>query len=108
VVRDAIASQVERALLPGWASAVADDVPQSFSTFVKQLSVAPIPEREDRIPVYCVQVTTDLVERDLLRQKRELLGVLQRMDRESDPARYVQTQRDLMRIEAERRALRDD
>jgi DNA primase len=108
VVRDAIASQVERALLPGWASAVADDVPQSFSTFVKQLSVAPIPEREDRIPVYCVQVTTDLVERDLLRQKRELLGVLQRMDRESDPGRYVQTQRDLMRIEAERRALRVD
>jgi DNA primase len=108
VVRDAIASQVERALLPGWASAVADEVPQSFSTFVKQLSVAPIPEREERIPVYCVQVTTDLVERDLLRQKRELLGVLQRMDRESDPARYVQTQRDLMRIEGERRALRDD
>ena len=108
VVRDAIASLVERALLPGWASAVADEVPQSFSTFVKQLSVAPIPEREDRIPVYCVQVTTDLVERDLLRQKRDLLGVLQRMDRESDPARYVQTQRDLMRIEAERRALRED
>jgi DNA primase len=108
VVRDAIASQVERALLPGWASAVADEVPQLFSTFVKQLSVAPIPEREDRIQVYCVQVTTDLVERDLLRQKRELLGVLQRMDQASDPARYVQTQRDLMRIEEERRALRKD
>ncbi|EAR25397.1 DNA primase [marine actinobacterium PHSC20C1] len=108
VVRDAIASQVDRALQPGWASVVAEEVPQSFATFVKQLSVAPIPEREDRIPVYCVQVTTDLVERDLLRQKRELLGVLQRMDRESDPARYVQTQRDLMRIEAERRALRED
>ncbi len=106
-MRDAVASLVERALLPGWASAVADEVPQSFSTFVKQLSVAPIPEREERIPVYCVQVTTDLVERDLLRQKRELLGVLQRMDREADPARYVQTQRDLMRIEGERRALRE-
>ncbi len=108
VVRDAIASQVDRALQPGWASVVAEEVPSSFSTFVKQLSVAPIPEREERIPVYCVQVATDLVERDLLRQKRELLGVLQRMDRESDPARYVQTQRDLMRIEAERRALRED
>lgn len=108
VVRDAIASQVERAQLPGWASAIADEVPQSFSTFVKQLSVAPIPEREERIPIYCVQVTTDLVERDLLRQKRELLGVLQRMDRESDPERYVQTQRDLMRIESERRALREE
>jgi len=108
VVRDAIASQVDRALQPGWASVIAEEVPSSFSTFVKQLSVAPIPEREERIPVYCVQVATDLVERDLLRQKRELLGVLQRMDRESDPARYVQTQRDLMRIEAERRALRED
>jgi len=108
VVRDAIASQVDRALQPGWASVIAEEVPSSFSTFVKQLSVAPIPEREERIPVYCVQVATDLVERDLLRQKRELLGVLQRMDRESDPARYVQTQRDLMRIEAERRALREE
>jgi len=108
VVRDAIASQMERAQLPGWASVVANEVPQSFSTFVKQLSVAPIPEREERIAVYCVQVTTDLIERDFLRQKRELLGVLQRMDRESDPERYVQTQRDLMRIEAERRALRED
>tara|TARA_R110002020_G_scaffold475834_1_gene712918 strand:- start:280646 stop:282571 length:1926 start_codon:yes stop_codon:yes gene_type:complete len=108
VVRDAIASLADRALDPGWASAVADEVPSSFSTFVKQLSVAPIPEREERIAVYCVQVTTDLIERDFLRQKRELLGVLQRMDRESDPERYVQTQRDLMRIEAERRALRDD
>ncbi|MGJ8721445.1 MAG: DNA primase [Salinibacterium amurskyense] len=108
VVRDAIASLVDRALEPGWVSAVADEVPSSFSTFVKQLSVAPIPEREERIAVYCVQVTTDLIERDFLRQKRELLGVLQRMDRESDPERYVQTQRDLMRIEADRRALREE
>ena len=108
VVRDAIASLVDRALEPGWVSAVADEVPSSFSTFVKQLGVAPIPEREERIAVYCVQVTTDLIERDLLRQKRELLGVLQRMDREADPARYAQTQRDLMAIESDRRTLRGD
>jgi len=75
---------------------------------VKQLSVAPIPEREERLAAYCVQVTTDLIERDFLRQKRELLGVLQRMDREADPERYVQTQRDLVRIEADRRALREE
>ncbi|MCU1578336.1 MAG: primase [Rhodoglobus sp.] len=108
VVRDAIATSLDRWNSPGWLSAVADEVPVTFSTLVKQLGVAPIPEREDRIAVYCRSVTADIVDRDLLRQKRDLLGAMQRLDAASEPEKYAQVQRDLVRVETERRALRTD
>jgi DNA primase len=108
VVRDAIATSLDRWNRPGWLSAVADEVPPTFSTLVKQLGVAPIPEREDRIAVYCRSVTADIVDRDLLRQKRDLLGAMQRLDAASEPEKYAQVQRDLVRVETERRALRTD
>ena len=110
VVRDAIATTVESdsAVSADWLSRVAEDVPPPFSTLVKQLGVAPIPEREELIATYCRGVTTSLIDRDLLRQKRDLLGAMQRIDAASDPERYGQVQRDLVRIESERRALRDE
>ncbi|CAN5374408.1 DNA primase [soil metagenome] len=108
VVRDAIASTLERWNQPAWLSIVADEVPPSFATLVKQLGVAPIPEREDRIAVYCKSVTADIVDRDLLRQKRDLLGSMQRLDAAAEPEKYAQVQRDLVRVETERRALRGD
>ena len=107
VVRDGIASSIERWNQPAWLSLVADEVPPSFSTLVKQLGVAPIPEREDRIAAYCRSVTADIVDRDLLRQKRDFLGAMQRLDATSEPEKYAQVQRDLVRVESERRALRD-
>jgi DNA primase len=108
VVRDAIATSLDHWDEPGWLSSVADEVPATFSTLVKQLGVAPIPEREDRIAVYCRSVTADIVDRDLLRQKRDLLGGMQRLDAASEPEKYAQVQRDLVRVETERRALRND
>ena len=108
VVRDAIATSLDNWDKPGWLIAVADEVPPTFSTLVKQLGVAPIPEREDRIAVYCRSVTADIVDRDLLRQKRDLLGTMQRLDAASEPEKYGQVQRDLVRVETERRALRTD
>jgi DNA primase len=53
-------------------------------------------------------VSAALVDRDLLRQKRDLLGTMQRIDSVAEPERYAQVQRDLVRVEAERRALRDE
>ncbi len=112
VVRDAIATTVGVASDPAasadWLSRVAGEVPPPFATLVKQLGVAPIPEREELIATYCRGVTTSLIDRDLLRQKRDLLGAMQRIDAASDPERYGQVQRDLVRIESERRALRDE
>jgi DNA primase len=86
---------------------IAAEVPQRFETLVKQLAVAPIPAREDLVASYCVSIVVSLVDRDLLRQKKDFLGALQRMDQATDPDRFAQLQRALMGIENERRALRD-
>ena len=108
VVRDAIATSIEHVASPDWLSRVAAEVPAPFETLVKQLGVAPIPERAELIGVYCRGVSAALVDRDLLRQKRDLLGTMQRIDSVAQPERYAQVQRDLVRVEAERRALRDE
>jgi len=51
-------------------------------------------------------ITTVLIEKDLLRQKADLLGRLQRADA-SNREVYVAIQRELVRVEAERRNLRE-
>jgi DNA primase len=106
VVRDAIAASLEAFGTSEWLAQVADEVPASFRTLVQQLAVAPIPAREDKIGVYCQGVTIDLIDRDLLRKKAELLGALQRSDAVTEADRRGQLQHQLMTIETERRALR--
>jgi len=107
VVRDAIATTLDDSHSADWLSRVAAEVPAPYETLVKQLGVAPIPERAEVIGVYCTGVTSALVDRDLLRQKRDLLGTMQRLDVASESEKYAQVQRDLVRVETERRALHD-
>jgi DNA primase len=52
-------------------------------------------------------ITVSLIDRDLLRLKAELLGKLQRTD-PSNREVFSTLQRELVRIEAERRSLRDE
>ncbi|MDO7882158.1 DNA primase [Salinibacterium soli] len=108
VVRDAIATTLDHLESNDWVARVAEEVPAPYSTLVTQLSVAPIPERPELMATYCRGVASALIDRDLLRQKRELLGTMQRTDASADPERYAQVQRDLVRVEAERRALREE
>lgn len=108
VVRDAIATSLAHVDSPDWLTKVAHEVPAPFETLVKQLGVAPIPEREELIGAYCRGVTVALVDRDLLRQKKDLLGALQRADATAEAEKYRELQRELVRVEAERRALRSD
>ncbi|CAN5394073.1 hypothetical protein BH11ACT5_BH11ACT5_25510 [soil metagenome] len=106
VVRDAIAVNLSMALAPDWASRVTSEVPQRFGKLVNELTVAPIPAREDKMAGYCRSIVTDFIDRDLLREKVELMGAMQRLDATADAERYSAVQRDLVRIETERRALR--
>jgi len=93
----------------GWLDRVVAEVPLAYATLVKELGVAPIPEKENRaLSIYCRGVTSGMVDRDLLRQKTELLGALQRTDAAAEPQRYRDLQVELVRIEAERRSLRAD
>ena len=109
VIRDAIASSLDALDSPGWLERIIDEVPAPFSMLVKELGLAPIPEKNGReLAVYCQGIASALVDRDLLRRKAELLGRLQRTDATADQERHRQLQRELVNVEAERRELRAD
>lgn len=108
VVRDGMVSAMSAAETPAWISKVGEEVPRQFSSLVGELAVAPLPERTEReLAVYVRSVAASLVERDLLRVKRELVGALQRTD-PADREAYSALQRRLVETEAERRSLRDE
>jgi DNA primase len=108
VIRDGIASVLASPDPQVRVDRVIAEVPQPFASLVQQLAVAPMPHRsEAELTVYVQGVVSALVDRELLRQKSELLGRLQRTDR-SDVAAYAALQRALVEIETERRSLRAD
>ena len=108
VVRDGIASVLGSPDSRLTVDRVMAEVPQPFVGVVQQLAVAPMPHRnEAELEVYVRGVVSSLVDRELLRQKSELLGRLQRLDR-ADQATFAALQRALVELETERRALRDD
>ncbi|MEF3404929.1 DNA primase [Agromyces sp. CCNWLW203] len=108
VIRDGIASVLASPDPQVRVDRVIAEVPQPFASLVQQLAVAPMPHRnEAELTVYVQGVVSALVDRELLRQKSELLGRLQRTDR-ADTAAYAALQRALVEIETERRALRAD
>ena len=107
-VRDAIATSAQHLESPTWLAIVTEEVPVLYASLVQQLGVAPIPQREEFMAAYCVDVVINLIDRDLLRQKKDLLGALQRLDRETQGDRYGELQRELVRIEADRRTIRSE
>lgn len=114
VVRDAIAASLPNAASTANAAngalldRVIAEVPEPLADLVKQLAVAPLPLAPEReITRYVRDITIALIDRDLLRQKAELLGRLQRTDAAERDV-YATLQRELVRVEAERRNLRDE
>ena len=109
VVRDGVMASMAEFDSADWLTRVIGEVPAPFAMLVKELGLAPLPERENReLTLYCQAVTTDLIARDLLRRKAELLGRSQRTDAAAEPEKYRALQVELVRIEAERRALRSE
>ena len=108
VVRDAVAIHLDAAGTSGWVELVIDEVPDPYRPLVQQLAVAPLPGREDAIEAIARGFAAAIVERDLLREKRELLGALQRITPGDDTERSAQVQRRLMAVEEERRALKGE
>ncbi len=108
VVRDGIASVLASPDPSIRVDRIVEEVPAPFAGVVHQLAVAPVPQRsEAELSAYVTGIVSALVDRELLRQKSELLGRLQRTDR-TDAATYATLQRALVELETERRALRDD
>lgn len=108
VVRDALAANAHRIEDAGWLELIVDEVPAPYATLVRQLGVAPLPERREHLGLYCQGIVTNLVERDLLRRKAELMGALQRAQSEKDHERSSTLQRELVAMEQERRLLRQE
>jgi DNA primase len=108
VVRDAVAASLDEFATPGWIDRIAREVPPSFASMIVELAVAPIPERPDRVAAYCEMVVTDLVDRDLLREKSELVGAMQRASSEGDTVRWSELSRRSVELETIRRRLRKE
>ena len=108
LVRDAMLSVFDKYQDGAWVSRVTAETPEALQPLVGQLSVAPLPESKAQTERYCLGVTATLLDRDLLRQKAELMSTLQRTDATEDAAGYRVVQEQLVTIEAKRRALRDE
>jgi DNA primase len=108
VIRDAVAASLDDFDGPGWTDRIAREVPAPFSSLVRELAMAPIPQKADRLAEYCQQVVADLVDRDILRQKSELVGAMQRATAEGDTSRWSELSRQSVALESERRQLRKE
>ncbi|MGN6126312.1 MAG: toprim domain-containing protein, partial [Humibacter sp.] len=108
VVRDAVAANLDRYGQAGWAERIANDVPPPFADLVRQLSVAPIPARDEAgAMAFAASVVASLLDRELLRRKATALGRLQRAD-PSDRDGYSAIQRELLEIDQQRARLRGE
>jgi DNA primase len=108
VVSNGIAASVVHAADHDWLDRVLAEVPAPLANLVQQLAVAPLPERTEReVTRYVRDITVALIDRELLRLKAELLGRLQRTDAANREV-YSTLQRELVRVEAERRGLREE
>ncbi len=93
----------------GWVEQIRREVPEVLGPLVSELAVSPIPARDaDAMAAYCRDILNRLFELDITHQKAEKLGELQRLDATADPARIQELNRDLMRLEMERRELRSE
>ncbi|TFD86637.1 DNA primase [Cryobacterium serini] len=108
VVRDAIAANLAHFEATDWLDRVVAEVPDTFKNLVQELAMANLPERTEKdVARYVRDITIVLIDKDLLRLKAELLGRLQRADA-ADTEMYRTLQKELVRVEAERRALREE
>jgi DNA primase len=108
VIRDAVASSLEDFEGSGWIDRINREVPEAFRSLVSQLAVAPILSRSDRLIEYCEKVVADLVDRDILREKAELVGAMQRASADGDTDRWTELSRRSVALETERRQLRKE
>lgn len=108
VVRDGVAAVLGSTDPRLRVDRVVAEVPAPFAGVVQQLAVLPVPQRNDtELAAWARGVVSSLIDRELLRQKSELLGRLQRLS-PGDQATFSALQRALVELEQERRALRAD
>ena len=108
VVRDAVAAGLPALGTDKWLDAVIAAAPETHRGLVRELAIAPIPQRNpDMLEAYARGVVVSLLDRDLVSLKQELLARMQRIGNPSDAgSRRIQEQ--LAALEAARRGLREE
>lgn len=90
-----------------WVDAVRDAVPAEVSGVVSELAVRDLPARtEADVDRYCRDIMNRLFALQIVHRKEELLGRLQRLGPQGDPAEFQRLNTELMELESRRRALR--
>ncbi|MCC6376985.1 MAG: DNA primase [Microbacteriaceae bacterium] len=106
LVRNAIGESLEQVESTDWLNSISASAGSEISPLVFELALAPMPQKLGRdLSNYCKAVVVSLIGRGLTAKKNELIGKLQRTERESDPEQFRNIQEQLMGIENERRAL---
>lgn len=112
VVREAVvgAGDLPTAPDPGWAVRVRQAAPEAVVALVTELAVTPLPiaAGASEATRYARAIVASLRDVQVGRTKAALMGQLQRMDRTVDPRRYDQLQVELLDLELQRRALREE
>jgi DNA primase len=110
-VRDAITTQLGALGGAGWLDRLTAELPPTVAPLLEELALAPLPARskgEDDAALgrLAKGVVAALVDRDLLRQKAELVRQLQRMEAAADTEHRRALRIRLVDVEADRRMLR--
>ena len=94
----------------GWAERVREAAPAPVGPLVTELAVAPLHTApgEAGLARYARSLVTAIREVQLGRAKADLLGRLQRVDSAAEPEAYERFQVDLLGLELQRRALREE
>ncbi|WP_026536172.1 DNA primase [Arthrobacter sp. H14] len=109
-VHEAVCAAGEAGASPAqWVEQVRQEVPEVLRSFVSELAVRPLnTTTAESLAIYCVDILNRLFELQITRKKAEKMGQLQRMDASEDPETYQRLQRELMELEMQRRALREE
>ena len=92
-----------------WVEAIRQQVPEELRAFVSELAVMPLPANSmEALTRYCRDIMNRLFELQINHRKAEKMGQLQRMDPSADPELFHAINRELLELELQRRALREE
>jgi DNA primase len=109
-VRDAVTTQLGALGGAGWLERLMAELPPTVAPLLEELAVAPLPAQskgdDAQLGRLAKGVVAALVDRDLLRQKAELIRQLQRTEAAADTEHRRALRIRLVDVEADRRMLR--
>lgn len=92
-----------------WVEQVRQEVPEPLRPLVSELAVTPLPaSTPEAMQKYCRDILARLFELQITRIKADKMGQLQRLDAAAFPEEVQRLHRELMELEIQRRALRQD